>query len=175
MPDVAEMVRSSGGMVWRTICRLVGRADGEVEDCFQEVFVAAMEVGRRETVRNWEGMLRRIATRKGLDLVRRRVRSKGQMEEMDVGEVVGDAEGPGVALEREELAEGLRRALAEVKPVEAEVFCLKHLEDLSYEEIGAVVGMSAGNVGVMIHRTKGRLRELMERRVGRQRSEVPHE
>jgi RNA polymerase sigma-70 factor, ECF subfamily len=175
MPDGAEIVRTHGGMVWRTICRLVGGSGGEVEDCFQEVFVAAMEVGRRETVRNWEGMLRRIATRKGLDLVRRRVRVRGRMEEIEVGEIVGDGEGPGVALEREELAEGLRWALLDVKPVEAEVFCLKHLEDLSYEEIGAVVGMSAGAVGVMIHRTKGRLRELMERRVGRQRSEVPHE
>ncbi|MGN6370454.1 MAG: RNA polymerase sigma factor [Phycisphaerae bacterium] len=176
MPDVAEMVSSHAGVVWTTICRLVGnRNRSEAEDCFQEVFVAAMEVGRRETVRNSEAMLRRIATRKALDVLRRRIRARGRLQEMELIEIPGDAEEPALALERQELADDLRWALAAVRETEAVAFCLKHLEDWSYDEIGRQLGMSAGAVGVMIHRTKERLRDLMEKQAGRRRSEVPHE
>jgi RNA polymerase sigma-70 factor (ECF subfamily) len=162
MVDVGDMVRRYGGMVWTTAYRLVG--DGvEAGDCYQEVFVAAMEVGRREEVRSWEGMLRRLATVKGLDVLRRRVKDRARRGEVEV-ETVTDRRGigPDEMLERAELAEQLRWALGRVAPEQAEVFCLRHVSGMSYEDIGEQVGMTASAVGATLTRVKGKLRELME-------------
>ena len=60
MPDWAEIIERDGGAVWRTAYRLLGnRADAD--ECFQEVFLAALEVSRREPVRDWGALLRRLA------------------------------------------------------------------------------------------------------------------
>jgi RNA polymerase sigma-70 factor (ECF subfamily) len=56
----------------------------------------------------------------------------------------------------------LRGALGKLEPEQAEVFCLRHVGGMGYAEIGEQVGMSANAVGVMVHRVKVRLRELME-------------
>src|SRR6476660_1696538 len=78
MPVAQEIVRTHGPMVWRTVWRLVGAGgrESDASDCFQDVFIAALEVAKREEVRNWEAMLRRIATTKGLDLLRARIRGR---------------------------------------------------------------------------------------------------
>ena len=48
-------------------------------------------------------------------------------------------------------------------PQEAEMFCLRCLNDLSYRQIAKLMGMKRSTVGVTLHRTKQRLREILER------------
>jgi RNA polymerase sigma-70 factor (ECF subfamily) len=43
----------------------------------------------------------------------------------------------------------------------AEVFTLTCVEGLSYDEAAAVLGISENNVGVLLHRARARLRELL--------------
>jgi RNA polymerase sigma-70 factor (ECF subfamily) len=165
MDDVGEIVRKYGGMVWGTVYRLVGNGV-EAGDCYQEVFAAAVEVGRREEILSWEGMLRRLATVKGLDVLRRRVRERERRGEGEVENLVDrGAAGPAEVAERGELVEQLRGALGQLPMEQAEVFCLRHVEGMSYEEIGEQVGMTANSVGVLVHRVTGKLRELMESEV----------
>jgi RNA polymerase sigma factor (sigma-70 family) len=76
------------------------------------------------------------------------------------------------AAERSELVATLRRALAALPADQAEVFMLRHVEGMSYEQVGAVMGMTGNAVGVMLNRAKGRLRELMERPI--EKGEVRH-
>jgi len=38
------------------------RHEADSADCFQRTFISALEVTKRETVRNWPGLLRRLAT-----------------------------------------------------------------------------------------------------------------
>ena len=63
--------------------------------------------------------------------------------------------------EASELAERLRAALPHLSQDQAAVFCLSCLENLSYQEIGERLGMTANAVGVMLHRARHRLRELL--------------
>ena len=68
--------RAGGAAVWRTAYRLLGnRADAD--ECFQEAFLAALEVSRREPVRDWGALLRRLAAARALDRLRRRYRHGG--------------------------------------------------------------------------------------------------
>jgi RNA polymerase sigma-70 factor (ECF subfamily) len=75
---------------------------------------------------------------------------------------VGEGKVPGAAAEEREMVEQLRGALGRLAPEQSEVFCLRHVGGMSYEEIGEQVGMTANAVGAMLTRVKGRLRELME-------------
>jgi RNA polymerase sigma-70 factor (ECF subfamily) len=55
----------------------------------------------------------------------------------------------------------LYEALAKLNAVEKGMITL-YLEDLSYEEIGEVMGTNANQVGVMLHRTRKKLSALMQ-------------
>lgn len=61
----------------------------------------------------------------------------------------------------EEKFEQLFRAIAQLNATEKAVITL-FLEDLSYEQIAAVLGVTESNAGVMLHRAKKRLSTLMK-------------
>jgi RNA polymerase sigma-70 factor (ECF subfamily) len=174
MDEAADIVRRHGEMVWRTVYRLVGQ-DADAADCFQETFAAALEMGRRKDVRNWEAMLKRVATSKGLDLLRRRRRER-KREAPDVAweGLPGSERSPDYAAETGELGEQLRNVLAELAPVQAEAFCLRHISLMSYEEIAAELDVTPNAVGVMLHRARIQLLDAMNRKNVLRPREVNH-
>lgn len=52
MTDWTAKVEEHGPHVWRVVCRLL-RNRADAEECFQETFLAAWEVARREEIGNW--------------------------------------------------------------------------------------------------------------------------
>jgi RNA polymerase sigma-70 factor (ECF subfamily) len=168
MIEGAELVRCHGRMVWETAYRLLGR-ESDAADCCQEVFAAALEMGRKKEVRSWEGMLKRIVTVKALDALRRRIRER-RREAKDVawGELAAKSVGPGDAMEKAELIVELRRALLELPAMQAEAFCLRHISGMSYEEIAGELGTTVSAVGVVLNRAKKTLSELMGEQSGKQ-------
>jgi len=107
-------------------------------------------------------------------------RGGGITESLDA--IVGDAgdtrqatieESPRISLEQKELAEALRRLLAELKPPQGEILADYFLHDLSYEEIAKKRSVAIGSVGVYlkrgleaIRRILGRERLSLHRRIG---------
>jgi DNA-directed RNA polymerase specialized sigma24 family protein len=55
----------------------------------------------------------------------------------------------------------LRAALAVLPPRQAEAFCLHCLEAFSYQEVAQQMTISVDAVGVLLHRARGRLRQLL--------------
>ena len=77
MTDWDAIVASDGPAVWRTLWRLLAdRAD--VEECFQETFLAALRLAEREEVQSWPAVLCSIATARAMDRLRRRYRAAGR-------------------------------------------------------------------------------------------------
>lgn len=146
-----------GTVVWQTVYRIVGN-DADAHDCFQETFVAAMKVSQKETIKNWGGLLRRVATQRAIDILRRR--KTDLLRKPLHGAEQGGSQAPAVTLNTE-LGERLKIALSQLPGAQAEVFCLRHLSDLSYEEIADETGLSVDAVGVTLHRAKAKLRTLM--------------
>ncbi len=163
MPDWAEIIERDGAAVWRTAYRLLGnRADAD--ECFQEAFLAALEVARRQPVRDWGALLRHLASSRAIDRLRRRYRQKVAPTPVDFDfDAIPDAgPNPSRVAEDAEISEALRSAMAELPPRQAEVFCLHHLEDRSYREIARDLGISIVSVGVLLHRARRRLRQILE-------------
>ena len=137
MTDWKTIVDQYGGLVWATACRLVGNS-ADAADCFQETFLEAVKVARREPVRDWSALLRHLATARALDLLRVRCRGRRRMDALaDPATLESREAGPGQEAEADELADRLRVALAELPAQQAEVFCLSCVDNLTYGEIGA--------------------------------------
>jgi len=79
----------------------------------------------------------------------------------DIPEVPDPAAGPASQALACEMAESLRTALARLPEQQGLCFSLRYLEDLSYEQIAQALGLSSNAVGVLIHRAKSKLKQLM--------------
>jgi RNA polymerase sigma-70 factor (ECF subfamily) len=160
MPDWHEIIERDGEAVWRTAYRLLGnRADAD--ECFQEAFLDALEVARREPVEHWGALLRRLASARAVDRLRRRYRRGDHQPAADWDALPGPAPRPDQVLEDAELAERLRRALACLPAKQAQVFVLHCLEEWSYQETARRLAISVDSVGVLLHRARKRLRQLL--------------
>ena len=155
------IVDQHGQLVWATAWRLLGNAADSL-DCYQETFLDAVKVARREPVNNWIALLRHLATARRLDLLRSRCRQQNRTELIvDPNGLVGHEADPRQEAEANELAERLRAVLAQLPPDQAEVFCLGCLDKLSYREIAERLKLTTDAVGVLLHRARKRLRELL--------------
>ena len=161
MANWERIVSQYGPLVWATAYRLLGSQD-DACDCFQETFLVALEVSRRERVRNLPGLLRHLATARALDGLRRRrqVASGGHLA--DWSTIPCGNPGPVQQAADAELAARLRRALAQLPPRQAEALCARYLEGLSYRRIGRRLNLRVGAVSALLHRAHERLRKMLE-------------
>ena len=72
--------------------------------------------------------------------------------------------GPSESAEARDEAAWLMKLVDQLPPNQREVIRLKFQSDLSYEEIATITGLSAGNVGFLLHHGLKRLRTLADRR-----------
>jgi RNA polymerase sigma factor (sigma-70 family) len=160
MPDWQEILRRDGPAVWQTGYRLLGnRADAD--ECFQETFLAALEVSRRGQVQHWRALLQRLATARAVDCLRERRRRGSREQAADLSTVCGSEPQPAQSAEDAELSERLRTALARIPRKQAQVFYLHCIDGWSYQEIARHLEISINAVGVLLHRGRKQLRQLM--------------
>jgi len=108
------------------------------------------------------GLLQRIATTRSLDQLRRRVRERNRVApDETLDRLSSGVRDPLSELQASELAGRLRRALTRLPPREGTVFCMRELNDLSYDEIGAALGISEDAAGVAAHRARRKLAALL--------------
>lgn len=161
MIDWDELVRREGPAVWRTAYRLV-RNQADADECFQETFLSALEASNRQVVRSWPALLKRLAVGRAVDRVRKRFRRVRQVDAADIESVATTGPNPAQQAESAELSAALRWAIGQLPTRQAEAFCLQELEDWSYQEIADHLGLSANAVGVLLHRTRLKLQELLK-------------
>jgi RNA polymerase sigma-70 factor (ECF subfamily) len=144
-------------MTFAAAWRVLGHA-GDAEDAVQEAFLDAFHLHRSQPVANWGALLRRLATCRALDLLRKRPR----MEPLSAQATAPMVLGPQAVAMARELAQRLREALVELSPREAEVFSLRYFGELTNEEIAHELEMTTGAVGVALHKARLRLKELLQ-------------
>lgn len=169
MTNWDSIVANDGPVVWRTLWRLLAnRAD--VEECFQETFVAALKLARRQTVDCWPAMLCSLATARAMDRLRKRYRRRELGNQAESGrssnsqqlaDTPSTAAGPVEQAVATELSERLRCALAQLPDKQAEIFSLHVLCGWSHHEVAERLQMTDNAVGVAVHRARLRLRELL--------------
>lgn len=161
MIDWDELIRREGSAVWRTAYRCL-RNQADADECFQETFLAALELSNRQSVRNWPALLQRLAISRAIDRLRKRLRRKRREEVIDLGMAEAASADPSQEAERAELSAALRWAVAQLPARQAEVFWLAELSDWNHQQIAEHLGISANSVGVILYRTRQKLQELLK-------------
>jgi RNA polymerase sigma-70 factor, ECF subfamily len=162
MTDWSQIVQQYGPMVWRTARRLVNN-EADASDCFQRAFVSALELERAQAIRNWPALLKRLATTRAVECLRRRRRASDRRSALPEASVIDrKGVGPLQAAQASELAEHLREAVADLDAQQARVFCLACLEGLSYQEIAEQLGVTVNHVGVLLHRARSNLQGRLQ-------------
>lgn len=153
-----SIIKDHGPMVWKAAYRLLGN-EADTNDCFQDVFLTAVQVSRREKIRNLPALLNHLATQKAINLLRIRMRHAGTVS-MDCNECPDDSGRQNLPLEDRELAQRLREALTDLPDLEAQAFCLRIFNELSYRQIAVQLQVKTGYVGALISRAREKLQHL---------------
>jgi len=171
MTDWEAVVGQHVEVVRRTVYRLVGN-HADAWDCVQETFLEAVKIDRREPVRNWPGLLRRLATARALDLLRARYRRRSRRSpDADPGQAISREANPSCQAEASELADRLRVAVGRLPRRQAEVFCLSCFEQMTSAEVAKQMGISPTAARMQLSRARRRLARLLEPSGGAPREE----
>ncbi|ACQ81166.1 RNA polymerase, sigma-24 subunit, ECF subfamily [Beutenbergia cavernae DSM 12333] len=163
-PSWEEIVRQHSARVYRLAYRLTGN-QADAEDLTQEVFIRVFRSLSSYTPGTFEGWLHRITTNLFLDQVRRKKRIRmDALGERAERLPASDASSPERGYEHGNLDLDVQAALAQLSPEYRAAVVLCDIEGLSYEEIGATLGIKMGTVRSRIHRARAQLREALAHR-----------
>jgi RNA polymerase sigma factor (sigma-70 family) len=160
--DWPTILQAHGPAVWRTIYRLLNH-DADAQDCYQETFLAAWRCAAQGPVSDWRAFLVSLGARKAMDRLRARYRQRrtGVAFE-DANEPESDAPSPVEHAHAADLAEQVRRCLADMPEQYAEVFWLCCVESLSHEQVSRRLDITPGAARVLLHRARTRLRAALK-------------
>lgn len=136
-----------------TVCYMFSQDADEVSDLFQEVLVNLWKgYGRfehRSDIRTW---IYRVSLNTCISLDRKRRRSATVRLTMDIN-LFEDRD------EDTRQVDLLHRRISKLQPFDRAIVLL-WLEELSYEEIGQIVGITTKNVSVRLFRIKEQLKQM---------------
>ncbi|MDQ3440742.1 MAG: sigma-70 family RNA polymerase sigma factor [Planctomycetota bacterium] len=161
MDEWDELTHRHGPSVWRTICRLLGAADG-ADDPFQQTFLEYFELSRRRTIDRPHALLTRIATRRAIDVIRQRAAARARMTALP-DDIAAPSAGPLKAMAGRETLDLLRGAIADLPEQESAVFCLAQLEQMESTDVARVLNLTPNHVAVLLHRARKRLQARLTR------------
>ena len=141
----------------------------EVEDIVQDVFLKAFSrLASFQQQASFYTWLTRIAINTSLDFLKRSGRSP--IQGVEDPELALDSAEPGrgpktpapdARLEAEEIAAITREVLEELPEIFRTVLVLREFEELAYQEIADVLGISIGTVESRLFRARARFREKL--------------
>jgi len=171
-PAFREIVQRYQRPVFGLIVRMVGDR-GRAEELAQDTFVKAFRALHTYDVqRKFSSWLLTIAHHVAIDELRK---ARLDVEPLEIVESGADrdgqsrtreikdasAESPAVAVERLELGEALRTAIARLRPEYREVVSLRYEQDLDYAEIVEITGLPMGTVKSTLHRARKDLADTL--------------
>ncbi len=159
---IEAVFRAHHARVFRAAYRITGNLS-DAEDVLQTVFLRLIRQGwLPASAGNLEMYLHRAAVNAALDLVRIR-HDSGRVPLEEIEPVLrADARlDPDRRQSAGELRSLLRKAIARLTPVAAEMFALRYFEGYENPEIARMLGTSVNNVAVTLHRTRSQLQMEM--------------
>jgi RNA polymerase sigma-70 factor (ECF subfamily) len=159
-PAWEDIVRDHGDRVYRLAYRLAGNAH-DAEDITQETFIRVFRSLDNYRPGSFEGWLHRITTNVFLDMVRRRQRIRMEALPEETDRIAGREPSPEQAFSDANLDPDLQAALDDLLPEFRAAVVLCDVEGLTYEEIGATLGVKLGTVRSRIHRGRQGIRDYL--------------
>jgi len=156
----AFLVETYETSVYRLALRMCGNSH-DAEEVAQEAFVAAwkgLPSFRGES--KFSSWLYQLTSNAAIDFLRREKRHRGATPIEDEVELAAPGT-PQQAAEEAELRQALQQALAQLTPEHRQIFLLRQMQQMSYEEIGRLLGLESGTVKSRLSRAKKQLRQIL--------------
>lgn len=138
-----------------------GGDEATAADVTQQVFLKLFtRIGQFKGEAEFTTWLHRLTTNTCVDEQRKRRR----VQQLDEGMGLNEPRGRGAqeeSLARAEVSRSVKRAVAALKPKLRVVMLLKYFEEMSYEEIADVLGLSKGTVASRLNRGHKALARLL--------------
>lgn len=163
MDQAANFVADHAAQVWRAVTRILGGHDHEAEDCFQDAFVEFWQIVQKQTVESPRALLIRIATRRAIDVIRRRKVARERFPRVVDDSNLSKTREPSSQLMSDELAGALVEALADLPEAQATVFCMTQLESMNHSDVALALGKSSNHVAVLLKRARRQLQSRLAR------------
>jgi len=151
------LVERYGGRVYNIALRITNDSDA-ANDCAQEAFIRAFRaLHQYDPALPFGPWLYRIATNASLNYVQRWHAHETPVEEFpDPPEP--EAAGPEAAALRREAVDEVLAAMAELPAHYRAALTLRHMQQLSYQEVADALGIPLGTVKTHLHRARAALK-----------------
>lgn len=162
--EYGELVRRHQQPMYRYALGMVGSPDAAadlVQDSLVRGFTRLSSCQDPDRFGAW---VFRILRNRCLDYLKDRRRQTVSLD-IDAPFESGD-EDPGAALERSELRRSVAQALASLPDAQREAFVMKHVEDLSYEEMAERAEVSVSALKMRVMRAREALHAMLAEREG---------
>ncbi|MES2438662.1 MAG: sigma-70 family RNA polymerase sigma factor [Verrucomicrobiota bacterium] len=139
-----------------TILNDLDRARDVVQDTFGRL--CQQDIGKVEgSLKSW---LFTVCRNRALDILRKEKRTE-PLEDIRWKKVAGPGLQPDEQADHQEKQARLNGCLERLSAKQREVIILKFQQDLSYQEIHEITGLTTGNIGFLIHTGLKRLRDIL--------------
>ena len=153
--DFAQVVREHKGTIY-TVCYMFSKDEDEVADLFQDILInlwkGFSKFRGESNIRTW---IYRVSLNTCISSDRKKKR-KGETVPLDMNINLFDD-----SQEDTKQIRMLQGRISRLGPFDRAIVLL-WLENLSYDEIGAIVGITAKNVSVRLYRIKEQLRNMSD-------------
>jgi RNA polymerase sigma-70 factor, ECF subfamily len=155
----ARLVRRHQAALYRHALGMVGDADA-TSDLVQDTFVKGYSnLARCQDPERFGYWIFRILRNRCLDYLKNRRRSDVSLEEGAAH--IPAASDPEADLERAEFGRSLGAALETLPDGQREAFLMKHVHELSYEEIAKILGASESALKMRVKRAREALQSML--------------
>jgi RNA polymerase sigma-70 factor (ECF subfamily) len=157
------IIKNYQDMIYRLCCSYVGN-DEIRKDLYQNILIRLWKgmdsFENRASINTW---IYRISVNTSLDFLRKEIRNKTRTELVDVNNytIADRSANQEDMLIFSEKTEIIYRCINAFSFVDKTIISL-YLEDLSYREIAAIVGITEKNVGVKLTRIKKKLNRCLK-------------
>jgi len=158
-----DVVREHQDSVYGAALRILGDRDAALDAANQTFMKAYRSIGSYDPSRPIKHWLLRIAVNEAITIGRARTRERArQAPEAEAANVPDHAALPEAETLVRESREHIRAAVARLPDLYREVVVLRYFNELSVDEVAAVLGRSSSTVGVQLLRGRQLLRKALE-------------
>ena len=165
-----RLVREYQGLCWHIIQRMVRHPDDTRELCqdtFLRVHQCLHQYRHESALKSWIGQVAYSVAKRHLE--RKRIPLVEPADEDERASLL-DSVGDGFDLESacadDEIARALHAEVERLPPLQRTLLTLYHLDEVPIADIARITGLAEGTVKSHLFRTRLRLREALEPRMG---------
>jgi RNA polymerase sigma factor (sigma-70 family) len=159
-----DVVREHQDAVYGAALRILGDRDAALDAANQTFIKAYRSIGSYDPSRPIKHWLLRIAVNEAITIGRARTRERArQAPEAEAAAVPDRTATPETEALDREARDGIRAAVARLPELYREVVVLRYFNELSVDEVAAVLGRSSSTVGVQLLRGRQLLRKALDR------------